>query len=143
MGTFFKEQKHLKEPFQTFKSLTPIQLTKRTVRMKYLLPILILSLAVLVTCQPEPRRHHRHHHVRHHHRRGKRDVEPTAVEDLESGAGEAVEYPSEAVAMTDVEDVGEEVEAKSLDEGFLRRGRRRCRRGRRGRRVHRGRKGRH
>merc|ERR1711997_507156 len=128
MGTFFKEQKHLKEPFQTFKSLTPIQLTKRTVRMKCLLPILILSLAVLVTCQPEPRRHH------HHHRRGKRDVEPTAVEAPEAGAVEAVESPSEEVAMAG-EDGGEEEDDGLPEdvEDLLRRGRR-GRRRRRGKR---------
>merc|ERR1711997_222254 len=52
MGTFFKEQLHLKEPFQTFKSLTPIQHTTRTDRMKFLLPILLISLAALCNIQP-------------------------------------------------------------------------------------------
>merc|ERR1711997_1025300 len=52
MGTFFKEQLHLKEPFQTFKSLTPLQHTTRTDRMKFLLPILLISLAALCNIQP-------------------------------------------------------------------------------------------
>merc|ERR1711997_46145 len=52
MGTFFKEQLHLKEPFQTFKSLTPLQHTTRTDRMKFLLPILLISLAALCHIHP-------------------------------------------------------------------------------------------
>merc|ERR1711997_554191 len=52
MGTFFKEQLHLKEPFQTYKSLTPLQHTTRTNRMKFLLPILLISLAALCNIQP-------------------------------------------------------------------------------------------
>merc|ERR1711997_249287 len=52
MGTFFKEQLHLKEPFQTFKSLTPLQHPTRTDRMKFLLPILLISLAALCNIQP-------------------------------------------------------------------------------------------
>merc|ERR1711997_839479 len=52
MGTFFKEQLHLKEPFQTYWSLTPLQHTTRTDRMKFLLPILLISLAALCNIQP-------------------------------------------------------------------------------------------
>merc|ERR1711997_1362021 len=52
MGTFFKEQLHLKEPFQTYRSLTPLQHTTRTDRMKFLLPILLISLAALCNIQP-------------------------------------------------------------------------------------------
>merc|ERR1711997_1370991 len=48
MGTFFKEQLHLKRtPPKYSKVFTPIQLTTRIGKMKCLLPILIISLAAL------------------------------------------------------------------------------------------------
>merc|ERR1711997_1304997 len=48
MGHSSGSSSTLKKPFQTFKSCTPIQRTTRTVRMKFLLPFLLLiSLAAL------------------------------------------------------------------------------------------------
>merc|ERR1711997_1339448 len=51
MGHSSRSSSTLKKPFQTFKSFLDIrQRTTRTARMKYLLPILILSFAVLMAC---------------------------------------------------------------------------------------------
>merc|ERR1711997_764627 len=47
MGHSSRSSSTLKKPFQTFKSFTPIQHTTRTGRMKFLIPILLISLAAL------------------------------------------------------------------------------------------------
>merc|ERR1712087_112343 len=52
MGTSSRSSSTLKNPFQTFKSFYTIQPTTRTARMTYLLPVLILSFAVLMDCGP-------------------------------------------------------------------------------------------
>merc|ERR1711997_297803 len=52
MGQSSRSSSTLKKTFQTFKSFTPIQQTTRTDRMKFLLPILLISLAALCNIQP-------------------------------------------------------------------------------------------
>merc|ERR1711997_1324309 len=47
MGHSSRSSSTLKKPFQTFKSFIPIQHTTRTGRMKFLMPILLISLAAL------------------------------------------------------------------------------------------------
>merc|ERR1711997_1039501 len=46
MGTSSRSSCTLKNPFQTFKSFTPIQLTTSTNKMKYAFVILVIAFAV-------------------------------------------------------------------------------------------------
>merc|ERR1711997_530887 len=46
MGQSSRSSSTLKEPFQTFKSFTPIQRTTSTTRMKYVFAILVIACAI-------------------------------------------------------------------------------------------------